>query len=699
MPESLADRLRVAHHQRFVGRTDELALFERALDADEPPFAVLYVHGPGGIGKTALLQAMQYRCADRGVAVHPVDARHVEPTAESVRHAIEQAGLVLQGGNTAERSVLFIDTFEALAPLHRWVRETLIPQLPASCLIVLSGRTAPPTAWRSDLRLQPLLHVMTLRNLPRAQSRAYLDARAVPDRHVDPILDFAHGHPLALSLAADSALQSPETPFSPVDAPDLMGTLMQRFLEGVPSDAHRRAVEACALVRVLTEPLLARLVDADNAHALFQWLRGLSFIASGSEGLFPHDIVRTALVADLRWRDGDTFQTLQRRARTYFLGALDDATTEEHAAPDDSQRILTDYLFVYRHNPVVRPFFQRLRDEWSTQPPPVRDAARDDDGPALRAMVAEHEGEASATLFDYWWARQPDSTQVFRAPDGAPVGFVLPLTLEETTPADRERDPAVAAAWNHLDDEAPLRKGETATLFRFWMAADAYQDISPVQSLISAYRVRYYLTTPNLAYTFIPAADPDRWKLLFAYADLHQIDGADFTVGDTTHGLFGHDWRVMPPRAWLELLAERDLSMGMPPTGTDRGPQMLVLSRSDFDDAVKSAFKAYARPDALHGHPLLRARLIADTTGLDADVDVRIEALRDLLRTTAEQLQQDPKTAKYYRALHATHLDPQPTQERAAEHLDLPFSTYRRHLRRGIEHVADSLWRREIGDS
>lgn len=90
--------------------------------------------------------------------------------------------------------------------------------------------------------------------------------------------------------------------------------------------------------------------------------------------------------------------------------------------------------------------------------------------------------------------------------------------------------------------------------------------------------------------------------------------------------------------------------------------------------------------------------MIADATGLDADVDARIEALRALLRTTAEQLLQDPKTAKYYRALHATHLEPQPTQERAAEHLDLPFSTYRRYLKRGIEHVADSLWRREIGE-
>jgi len=37
------------------------------------------------------------------------------------------------------------------------------------------------------------------------------------------------------------------------------------------------------------------------------------------------------------------------------------------------------------------------------------------------------------------------------------------------------------------------------------------------------------------------------------------------------------------------------------------------------------------------------------------------------------------------------------TQEHVAELLDLPFSTYRRHLKAGVARVADALWSREIG--
>ena len=37
------------------------------------------------------------------------------------------------------------------------------------------------------------------------------------------------------------------------------------------------------------------------------------------------------------------------------------------------------------------------------------------------------------------------------------------------------------------------------------------------------------------------------------------------------------------------------------------------------------------------------------------------------------------------------------TQEQAAELLDLPFSTYRRHLKTGMEQLTQMLWQREIG--
>jgi hypothetical protein len=49
-----------------------------------------------------------------------------------------------------------------------------------------------------------------------------------------------------------------------------------------------------------------------------------------------------------------------------------------------------------------------------------------------------------------------------------------------------------------------------------------------------------------------------------------------------------------------------------------------------------------------------------------------------------------------YHALHHTYFEPAPTQETAAELLDLPFSTYRYHLTNGIRRITEWLWQREL---
>jgi len=67
------------------------------------------------------------------------------------------------------------------------------------------------------------------------------------------------------------------------------------------------------------------------------------------------------------------------------------------------------------------------------------------------------------------------------------------------------------------------------------------------------------------------------------------------------------------------------------------------------------------------------------------------------LSDSLETLQANPRDGKLFRALERTYFKPAPTQEAAAELLDLPFSTYRRHLTAGIQRLTELLWEREIG--
>lgn len=310
-------------------------------------------------------------------------------------------------------------------------------------------------------------------------------------------------------------------------------------------------------------------------------------------------------------------------------------------------------------------------------------------------MVREQEGEESADWAHHWFDRQPEGVRVYRNAEGAPEGFMLTLALNEASEDAREADPATQAAWTHLESHAPLRAGERASMFRFWMARDNYQSVSPVQSLVFIRQVRHYLQTPNLAYTFLVCRDPEMWGPLLAYADMEPLPDCTFEIGSHTYAMYGHDWRALPPAQWLDLLAERGFDSS-PDAAPSRNNRVIVLSRSDFEDALHNAFKNLHRPDQLQENPLLYSRIVTDAVDRQVEEPARIEALQHLLEETTERLSTDPRDEKYYLAVHRTYLRPAPTQEKAAEQLGVPFSTFRRHLNRGLDRITDMLWDDEV---
>jgi hypothetical protein len=689
----LADRLNAARRRQFVGRSDELVLFETALTSPELPFFVLQIFGPGGVGKTSLLKQFATIARHHDAAAYYLDARNIEPAPAPFLDALRLA-MGLEAGDSPQgalasnpsRQVILIDTYETLETLDDWLREEFLPGLPERVLLVAAGRNAPAQAWRSDPGWQELVHILPLRNLEPSECRDFLTQRSVPAEQHQEVLNFTHGHPLALSLVADVFAQRPGTQFHPEAVPDIVKTLLGQFVQKVPGPAHRAALEACALVRVTTEALLGELLAMGDVHELFEWLRSLSFIESGQEGLFPHDLAREALVADLRWRNPDWHLELHRRARSYY------ATRLQQVQSGEQQRLMFDYAYLHRDNPIMRSMFQ-----WQGAGSVLADAGRASDWPAIEEMVRRHEGQEAAELAAYWYARQPQGLLTLRGAGGAPVGMMMMLSLEQIPQGEIDHDPAVHAADRFLRKRAPLYPGERATLFRFWMAQETYQEVSPLQSLIFINVGRHYLTTPGLAYTFFPCADPDSWAPGFAYIDLTRIPEADFQTGGRRYGVYGHDWRTVPTWRWLSILAEREMGTELPAEQAPAREELVVLSESTFAEAVKGALKGFTSFDALDLNPLLQSRLIASRTENTSERGKRVEILRQMILEAAESLQSSPRESKYYRALYRTYLNPVATQERAAEILNLPFSTYRRHLASGIERVTRILWQQEIG--
>lgn len=717
MSLSLAERLRTERHRRFVGRTRELNLFQEAIAAAKLPFNVLHLFGPGGIGKTALLWEFTRICQQAQIPITHLDARNIEPAPESFLSALRFAmGLPplsspLQGlTSQPNRHVVLIDTYETFATLDEWLRQVFLPQLGENILVVLGGRHSPGSAWRADPGWQALIHLLSLRNLSPEESRIYLQMRReVPLVQHQAILNFTHGHPLALSLVADVFGQGQHIHFQPAAVPDVVKTLLEKFMQKAPSTDHRRALEACALARITTGALLAEMLAMPDAHELFEWLRKLSFIESGHVGIFLHDLAREVIIAELRWRDPDWYIELHSRARTYYTKRLAQTQGQEQ------QHILFDYIFLHRDNPSVRPYFT-----WQESSGLSTDMLRETDLPVLVEMVAQHEGEASARLATHWLTRQPQGVLVFRNADQQPAGFVSMVALHLVSAEDFSIDPAVCLAGRYLQEHAPLRPGEGATLLRFWMARDTYQAVSPIQSLLFVNLIQHHRSGVGPAFTFFMCAEPDFWAQIFGYADLARIPEADFKVGDHCYGVYGHDWRVVSPKVWQALLAQREIdasAQAMAVSGKQDGSTtsyahsaratmtapsligepLVVLSQTEFAEAVRDALRNFSRTSTLQGNPLLQSRLVVERVAAQASKAERIVVLQNTLQEAADSLQSAPREAKQYRALYHTYLSPAPTHEQAADLLSLPLSTFRRHLKMGVTRMIDILWQQEIG--
>jgi hypothetical protein len=686
---SLADRLEASRRGRFVGRVAELDLFRSALLDPEPAFAVVQIYGPGGVGKTALLREYARIATSCGRPVVRLDGRNFDPTPPAFRFAVHRA-LGWDGGDRAvpdpewpPAGVWLIDTAETLAPLDPWLRETFLPQLPASSLVVIAGRNPPAPAWSTDLEWAGLARVTALGNLRPEESQTFLAARGIPEERHPEALAFTHGHPLALALVAD-ALQRGDalTDFDPRGEPEVVRVLLERLIQGVPSPAHRRALELCVLARSTTEALLADVLAISDAHELFAWLRGLSFVEQGPQGIFPHDLARDALDADLRWRNPAHLPDLVRGISAHLYQRM------RQARGTEQQRILFDILFLNRNNPYYRPYYV-----WEALDSVYAEPASVGDHEAIVAMVRRHQGEAAAEIARHWLRRQPEAFLAYRDLDGGLFGFMAHVALQDASAEDIAADPAVPAALAFVARHGPLRPGEEIAYLRFWMHRDAYQGVSLAVNLSAINASIHWTTHPKLAWNFIAIADPGFLEPQFTAIHVWRSPEADFEVGGHRYGVFAHDWRVETAEDWLQIKAELAVTAGaeLVPPASSSSPR-LVLTRDEFAAAVRHALRDFNRLDRLTTSPLLRTRAVS-AVAEDAPSPAR---LQKLLREAVATLAAHPRDAKLHRALWHTYVEPAPTQEQAAELLDLPFNTYRYHLAKGIERVTDWLWQREL---
>lgn len=484
---TLADLL--AHRRRaaFVGRERELGLLQTLTAPDGP--AIAYLHGPYGMGKSALLDAFESRVSARGISCLRLTGGAVEPQPDAMLAALadvldsEGRALAEIVQTLADRElpwILIIDDADALQLVAAWLRRHLIPALPATARLILAGRRPPPSVW--GMEYGELFVSIPLR--PLAQDAVLASARdaGLDAETGDKIWRIAGGHPLSLRMALQAARAGV------LDAAHTAGALAGTLLAGISDAALQRMVEAAAVVRRSTRPIMTAVLDDEGLEG-FEAFAALPFVQLDREGYYLAEPVRRALADRLAAIDPNRHTDLRRTAAAWITRQL------HTAGPAERWRYMADLLHLVEHPQVRDAFFPS-----DTPAPPVEPAEREDFA-AIFAICAARAGDAERRIIEHWARVLPHRFSVARGPGGEVLAFYVYAhgddAVDELAPFD-----ALLASWLTHRAHNDVAGG---TLFLRQLLAAEPGDARPERAACTLDVKRVYFERWNLARVYTAA--------------------------------------------------------------------------------------------------------------------------------------------------------------------------------------------------
>ncbi|TYB69133.1 AAA family ATPase [Nonomuraea sp. PA05] len=537
---------------RFVGRAAERAAFLDLLEQDRP--GVLFVRGPAGSGKSALLGQLADDAAAEGRTVRRLDAstaRRAPDSAAShaagLRERLERCAEELAG---AAGLVLLVDAFEKLAELEPWLRDDYLRRLPADALIVAAGRTGPSAAWLTDPAWSGTIVIRHLEPLTTAESTALLEARGVEPGLRPSIVDFAAGHPFTLSLAAEvgRSMSATGQPARREAARHVVDTVLALLAGDAPSDLHRRALHVSAHARHTTEDLLATVLPDGSAPELFDWLRTQPYVETAAHGLDVGGVLREALDHHLRWRDPVGYERMHRTIRHYAMGELLRGARDPHA----SVAVMRTISHLRRRGGVLSRYVSQVGEE-DVRACEVTPADHDE----VVAMARESQGELTAASVRFWLERRPEAFTLLRSRGSDRLrAYLTWLTLRRLEPDELDADPVVGEIWHDVSRRMALPQGAHVGIARHLICPAFEAKPSPITDVFQAWMLRRWLHEPGLAASYLLVANGQLWRPLMAYLGQYELTQAG---ADHPYAIFGHDWFADPPEVWRDRHLDEEL--------------------------------------------------------------------------------------------------------------------------------------------
>lgn len=486
-PTTIADLLARGSAESLIGRTRELGLLSELLAPGGP--AVAYVHGPYGIGKSALLAAFQMPLALRGIGSVRIDGGAVEPQAEAVIAALASAlgaecrtlpelVSILAGDR---RTVIVIDNIDALRLVAGWLRRDLVPALPAATRLAVAGRLPPPVAWMADLGA--MFMSVPLVPIQRDVALAALREAGLDGGAADRVWEISCGHPLTLRMALQAARAGA------LEAVDTLGDLCEAIVAGAGEPSLRQMVQAAAVVRRVTRPLLAAMLG-DDALDGFDAFAALPFVALDGEGHYLVEPVRRLKSTRLLAVEPGIHAGLRAAAVTWITGQLGSAKRGER------WRYMADLLYLVEHAQVRDAFFP------ADAPLPPVEAATPADLTEVLDITEARVGSDERRIVERWVEALPHRFNVARGARGEVLAFYICASSEDDVTELAHADPLLAC-WRA--DVAARRPSRRVLFIRQMLARDP-DDAAPEAAACMLDLKRYYFEQWSLARVYTAAS-------------------------------------------------------------------------------------------------------------------------------------------------------------------------------------------------
>jgi energy-coupling factor transporter ATP-binding protein EcfA2 len=670
---TIGNTLKALEEQSFAGRQEELATFREWLGAESSSAAILNVVGPGGIGKSTLLDAFA------GVAAR--DGRFAVVADGGTFRATPEAFLEVLGGGPTQQAtarlndaetVLLIDTFEEIADLEPYLQHRFLPQLTIHVKVVIAGRYSLGSNWGSWLRV---IRPMELRGLTSEQAEDYLGRRGVREEQLRAQIIWATGgHPLALSLAADIVQR-----FGVRDlgvAPEwrlALRALVRELLRDIRDPKLKDLLEAAAMVREFDEQTLSAVAGEEAGREAFDQLCQLSVVRPASHGLMLHEDVRSIVAADLRWRRPDRYREVRGRALEHL---------RDRAAMDSTERerLITERLYLIEDSFVQSLLFgaDDPRLVWM-EPGHGHESQDQQDAVRIARAWAAASGAPAEQLS--WLSKLLEHPALrlrfARHREGRRIGFNTAIRLyRDSLPLllDNPLLEPVISAYFSPDELAGLP--DVAEESDIWYLLHSAHSAARGEAAQAAL-LRDLLGLVGLGGTYLATvARPELKRLIGELGFQRVVSVADGRSSPrfSPEG-FVLDLSIIGVEAWMDAIVGGQ-------------PVRPGLRRDQILEAVHAALLSWQDDRALAESPLTAlAPGNPDRTRAEVSDAVRRLLLRALERArAASQAEQSA-----YRALDLAYLQRSLSHERAAERMNVSRSTFYRLLKRGAKGIAQEL--------